>query len=58
MQEKHIQQQVENLLKSEKEKNSFGFLVLVRSVLTFIFLIFYILPTLESGIGTGFPIII
>jgi len=59
MQQQHIQQQqVENLFtKIKKDKTLFGFSVLLRNVLILIFLIFYILPKLESGIGTGFPII-
>jgi hypothetical protein len=59
MQQQHMQQQqAENLLiKNEKDKTLFGFSVLLRNVLILIFLIFYILPKLESGIGTGFPII-
>jgi len=59
MQQQHIQQQqAENLFnKSENDKTLFGFSVLLRNVLILIFLIFYILPKLESGIGTGFPIV-
>jgi len=59
MQQQHIQQQqAENLFnKSENDKTLFGFSVLLRNVLILIFLIFYIFPKLESGIGTGFPIV-